>query len=140
MSVDKALTLSKKYLATLEPMARKWKMKLTIPLARRYLAAWKRQSSSLLKKKFLSGWIDISDFALTKSVDLNYPMSTLYVSPWSRENKLNGWNILKANYVNPLVRDAHYSERQVKPFSLQIKRLEVDLKLNRRFLILHPGH
>ena len=28
---------------------------------------------------------------------------------------------------NPLVPDAHYSERQDKPFSLQIQRLEVDL-------------
>ena len=29
--------------------------------------------------------------------------------------------------INPLVPDAHYSERQDKPFSLQIQRLEVDL-------------
>ena len=29
---------------------------------------------------------------------------------------------------NPLVPDAHYSERHDKPFSLQIQQLEVDLK------------
>ena len=32
--------------------------------------------------------------------------------------------------INPLFPDAHYSERQDKPFSLQIQQLEVDLKLN----------
>ena len=31
--------------------------------------------------------------------------------------------------INPLVPDAHYSECQDKTFSLQIQRLEVDLKL-----------
>ena len=31
---------------------------------------------------------------------------------------------------NPLVPDAHCSERQDKPLSLQLERLEVDLKLN----------
>ena len=36
--------------------------------------------------------------------------------------------------VNPLVPDAHYSERQDKPFSLQIQQLEVDLKWNCGFL------
>ena len=35
--------------------------------------------------------------------------------------------------VNPVVPDAHYSERQDKPFSLQIQQLEVDLKRNRGF-------
>ena len=30
--------------------------------------------------------------------------------------------------INPLVLDAHYSEHQDKPFSLQIQRLEVVLK------------
>ena len=39
---------------------------------------------------------------------------------------------------NPLVPDAHYSERQDKPFSLQIQRLEVDLKLNWGFLFSAP--
>ena len=38
--------------------------------------------------------------------------------------------------INPLVPDAHYSERQDKPFSLQIKQLEVDLKLNCGFLFV----
>ena len=33
------------------------------------------------------------------------------------------------DHFNPLVPDAHYSERQDKPFSLQIQRLKVDLKL-----------
>ena len=33
-------------------------------------------------------------------------------------------------FINPLVPDAHYSERQDQPFSLQIQRLEVNLKLN----------
>ena len=36
--------------------------------------------------------------------------------------------------LNQLVPDAHYSERQDKPFSLRIQRLEVDLKLNCGFL------
>ena len=36
--------------------------------------------------------------------------------------------------INPLIPDAHYSERKEKPFSLQIQRLEVDLKLNCGFL------
>ena len=36
--------------------------------------------------------------------------------------------------INPLVPDAHYSERQDEPFSLQIQRLKVDLKLNCGFL------
>ena len=40
-------------------------------------------------------------------------------------------------YINPLVPDAHYSERQDKP--LQIQQLEVDLKWNCGFLFLHPG-
>ena len=35
--------------------------------------------------------------------------------------------------IIPLVPDAHYGERHDKPFSLQIQRLEVDLKLNCRF-------
>ena len=42
--------------------------------------------------------------------------------------------------ITPLVPDAHYSERQDKPSSLQIQRLEVDLKLNWGFYPLHPGH
>ena len=44
-------------------------------------------------------------------------------------------------YVNPLVPDVHYSERPDKPFSsffLQIQGLEVDLKLNCRFLFFAP--
>ena len=40
--------------------------------------------------------------------------------------------------LNPLVPDAHYSERQDKPFSLQIQQLEVDLKLNCGFLFFAP--
>ena len=40
--------------------------------------------------------------------------------------------------INPLVPDAHYCERQAKPFSLQIKLLEVDLKLNCGFLFFAP--
>ena len=39
---------------------------------------------------------------------------------------------------NPLVPDAHYSERQDKPFSLQIQQLEVNLKLNCGFLFFAP--
>ena len=35
---------------------------------------------------------------------------------------------LDSTEFNPLVPDAHYSERQGKPFSLQIQQLEVDLK------------
>ena len=34
------------------------------------------------------------------------------------------------SYINPLVPDAHYSEHQDKPFSLQTQKLEVDLKFN----------
>ena len=37
--------------------------------------------------------------------------------------------------INPLVPDAHYSERQDKPFSLQIQRLEVDFKVKLRIFI-----
>ena len=40
--------------------------------------------------------------------------------------------------LNPLVPDAHYSERQEKPFSLQIQLLEVDLKINGGFLFFAP--
>ena len=39
---------------------------------------------------------------------------------------------------NPLVPDDHYSERQDKPLSLQIQRLEVDLKLHCGFLFFAP--
>ena len=39
---------------------------------------------------------------------------------------------------NPLVPDAHYSERQDKPFSLQIQLLKVDLKLNCGILFFSP--
>ena len=42
------------------------------------------------------------------------------------------------SFFNPLVPDAHYSERQDKPFSLQFQQLEVDLKLNCRFLFFAP--
>ena len=45
---------------------------------------------------------------------------------------------LTGGYFNPLVPDAHYSERQNEPFSLQIQRLEVDLKLNCGFLFFAP--
>ena len=38
--------------------------------------------------------------------------------------------------IKPLVPDAHYNERQDKPFSLQIERLEADLKLNRRYFFI----
>ena len=36
--------------------------------------------------------------------------------------------------IKPLVTEAHYSERQDKPFSLQIQRLAVDLNLSCGFL------
>ena len=42
--------------------------------------------------------------------------------------------------INPLIPDAHYSERQDKSFSSQIQLLEVDLKLNRGFLFFYPGN
>ena len=42
---------------------------------------------------------------------------------------------MEGREINPLVPDAHYSEHQDKPFFLQIQRLEVDLKLDCRFLI-----
>ena len=38
--------------------------------------------------------------------------------------------------VNPLVPIAHYSERQDKPFSLQIQQLEADLNFG--FLFFAP--
>ena len=60
------------------------------------------------------------------------------------------------HWVNPLVPDAHHSERQDEPFSLQIQRFQVNLWLNCQkirnltinylwlncgfFCILHPGH
>ena len=37
-----------------------------------------------------------------------------------------------------LVPDAHYSERQDKPFSLPIQQLKVNLKLNCGFLFFAP--
>ena len=40
--------------------------------------------------------------------------------------------------LNPLVPDAHYCERQDKPFSLEIQLLEIDFKLNCRFLFHAP--
>ena len=43
-----------------------------------------------------------------------------------------GW--LTKSWFNPLVPDAHYSERQDEPFSLQLQQLEIDLKLKCRFL------
>ena len=44
----------------------------------------------------------------------------------------------RKEWVNPLVPDAHYSDRQDKPFSLQIQQLEVNLKLNCGFLFFAP--
>ena len=41
--------------------------------------------------------------------------------------------------INPVVPDAHYSERQDEPFSLPIQRLEVEFKLA-DFYFLRPGH
>ena len=41
--------------------------------------------------------------------------------------------------INPLVPGAHYSERQDKKHSLQIHRLEVDLKLDCGFLFCTLG-
>ena len=40
--------------------------------------------------------------------------------------------------INPLVPDAQYSERQDTPFTLQIQRLEVDLKSSCGFLFFAP--
>ena len=37
--------------------------------------------------------------------------------------------------INPLVPDAHYSERQDKPFSLQIRKLEVRFKVKLQIFI-----
>ena len=51
---------------------------------------------------------------------------------------ISNFSVLYSNVINPLVPDAHYSERQDKPISLQIQRLEVDLKLNCRFLFFAP--
>ena len=45
---------------------------------------------------------------------------------------------MESNGINPLVPDAHYSERRDEPFSLQIQRLEVDLKLNCGLLFFAP--
>ena len=45
---------------------------------------------------------------------------------------------LEVEHFSPSVPDAHYSERQDKPFSLQIQQLEVDLKLNCRFYFFAP--
>ena len=53
-------------------------------------------------------------------------------------NKLAPKKLIKSNLINPLVPDAHYSEHQDKPFSLQIQRLEVDLKLNCGFSFFAP--
>ena len=48
------------------------------------------------------------------------------------------WLIPPQSFFNPLVPDAHYSERQDKPVSLQIQQLEVDLKWNCGFLFFAP--
>ena len=58
------------------------------------------------------------------------PLMNLYISALSVYLLLLG--IITG--INPLIPDAHYSERQDKLFSLQIQGLEVDLKLNRGFL------
>ena len=47
--------------------------------------------------------------------------------------------VASKNLVNPSVPDAHYSERQDKPFSLQVQRWVFDLRLNCGFLFVHPG-
>ena len=59
------------------------------------------------------------------------------VLPWRRPGKLSTARSVPT--INPLVPDAHYSERQDKPFSLQIQRLEVDLKLNCGFIFCNLG-
>ena len=48
------------------------------------------------------------------------------------------YKVLPSFKVNPLVPDAHYIERQDKKFSLQIQRLDVDLKLNCGFVFFAP--
>ena len=52
---------------------------------------------------------------------------------WHLIKKKNNKKNNNKKKINPLVPDAHYSERQDKPYSLQIQRLEVDLKLNCEF-------
>ena len=52
-------------------------------------------------------------------------------------NELAG--MWKLHEVNPLVPDAHYSERWEKWFRQQIKPLEVYLKFNCRFLFVAPS-
>ena len=54
------------------------------------------------------------------------------------ESTISFTNEASKSQLNPLVPYAHYSECQDKPFSLQIKRLEVDLKLNCGFLFFAP--
>ena len=45
---------------------------------------------------------------------------------------------MKIRQFNPSAPDAHHSERHGKPFSLQIQRFEVDLKLDCGFLFFAP--
>ena len=58
---------------------------------------------------------------------------------FSSQIEYGTWNLnwFKIWNINPLVPHGHYSE--YKLFSLQIQRLEVDLKLSWEFLFLHPG-
>ena len=89
----------------------------------------------------------MNDNFYRKIFSINPTISGIIISlPQSR---INQWPLAtgatpsaldRAVLFNPLVPDAHYSERQDKPFSLQIQWLEVDLKLNCGFLFLLPGH
>ena len=46
--------------------------------------------------------------------------------------------ICRARHINPLVPDAHYSERPDKQASLQIKLVEATLQLNCGFIFIAP--
>ena len=74
---------------------------------------------------------NVLDMSTTISHFITWQTTVLYKTYYYWEGNTNG-------FINPLVPDAHYSERQDKPFSLQIQWLEVDLKLNRGFLFFAP--
>ena len=72
------------------------------------------------------------------------PRQTRHKPIWSQNRVTNFSKLRRCLFLtsrrsfNPLVPDAHYSERQDNPFSWQIQRLEVDLKLNCGFLYFSP--
>ena len=78
---------------------------------------------------------------IASAVNFSIDSITTHLLPFCETEYDLGFNLkiyIQIFCFNPLVPDAHDSERQEKPLSLQIQRLEVDLKLNCRFLFCAP--